>query len=88
VPVLAQREQGEQRLVRRTTTVLLVLAQGREPPQYLGRVRITHDQLWYASMGGQEQIRFRSPLAPSMRRTGGQTFVDDGPSGNAASSRV
>ena len=42
-----------------------------------------------ASTGGHEHIRFRSPYAPSMRRTGGHTLGRNAlPSGYAACSRV
>ena len=40
-----------------------------------------------ASGGGQEQTRWRSPYAWSMRATGGQYLSGSGPVGNAATSR-
>ena len=42
----------------------------------------------YAATGGQEQTRWRSPYAPSIRRTGGQYLAAAStPDGNAASAR-
>jgi hypothetical protein len=42
----------------------------------------------YAEGAGQEQTRFRSPNAPSIRRTGGQYLLArETPAGKAATSR-
>lgn len=51
--------------------------------------RALRAQSSYASSGGQEQTRFRSPNAWSMRRTGGQYLsAAETPAGKTASSRL
>ena len=79
------RRTGRSFLATRTPPYPLVGATAPLVPRY---ANASVSNYAYASGDGQEQTRFRSPYAPSIRPTGGKYLcAGETPAGNTASAR-